>query len=326
MFKKYFNKLKLPNIKLKLPNIKVDSIRNLIPYIVPEYWATNKKSFILFWLIGSFSIIFIIWASIAEVNQVVRAQGKVIPDSKVQLVQSAINGPVEKINVKLDDKVKKGDLLFLINHNNNNKIFNLSKEEAETRERKVEILSKLVNSGSDSEFRLLDEKLALIEARKRLDLSELNMKFSMIRSEISGTISKVNVGNIGQVVQPGSTLAEIVPEDDILKIEAGIMPKDIAYVRQGQKAKLGFTAYDIAIYGQIEGKVVKIAANTTTTEDGGSFYQAMIEVDTSEIKDTNDIILQPGMIADVSIIGEERTVLSYILNPITKLSKRALQE
>jgi multidrug efflux pump subunit AcrA (membrane-fusion protein) len=319
MFKKVID-------KINLSYFKIESIRKIVPYIVPEYWASNKKSFLLFWFIATFTILFIIWASLAEVNQVVRAQGKVVPDSKVQLVQSAINGPVEEINIKLDDKIKKGDLLFLINNKNNKKLYDLSKQEAETRRRKVEILSKLVESGSDSEFRLLDERLALIDAQKRLDLADLNLKFSMIKSEITGTISKVNVGNIGQVVQPGATLAEIVPQDDILKIEAAIMPKDIAYVRQGQKAKLGFTAYDIAIYGQIEGKVVKIAANTTSTEDGGSFYQAMIEVNTSEIKDQNDIILQPGMIADVSIIGEERTVLSYILNPITKLSKRALQE
>lgn len=319
MFKKVID-------KINLSYFKIESIRKIVPYIVPEYWASNKKSFLLFWFIATFTILFIIWASLAEVNQVVRAQGKVVPNSKVQLVQSAINGPVEEINIKLDDKIKKGDLLFLINNKNNKKLYDLSKQEAETRRRKVEILSKLVESGSDSEFRLLDERLALIDAQKRLDLADLNLKFSMIKSEITGTISKVNVGNIGQVVQPGATLAEIVPQDDILKIEAAIMPKDIAYVRQGQKAKLGFTAYDIAIYGQIEGKVVKIAANTTSTEDGGSFYQAMIEVNTSEIKDQNDIILQPGMIADVSIIGEERTVLSYILNPITKLSKRALQE
>ena len=69
--------------------------------------------------------------------------------------------------------------------------------------------------GSDSEFRLLDERLALIDAqRARFSWFKL---FSMIKSEITGTISKVNVGNIGQVVQPGATLAEIVP-DDILKI------------------------------------------------------------------------------------------------------------
>lgn len=319
MLKKFLNKIKIPQVDLK-------KINKIIPYLVPEYWASNKKSFLLFWFIGSFTVIFIIWAAIAEVNQVVKAQGKVVPDSKVQLIQTGINGPVEKINIKLDDRIEKGDLLFLINHENNKQIFNLSKLEVETRARKVEILSKLVKTGSDSEFRLLDEKLALIEAEKRLDMANLNVNFSTVKSQITGIVSKVNVSNTGQVVQSGATLAEIVPEDDVLKINANIMPKDIAYVRQGQKAKLGFTAYDIAIYGQIEGKVSKIAANTTTIEDGGSFYLAIIEVDASEIKNKNDIILQPGMIADISIIGEERTVLSYILNPITKLSKRALQE
>ena len=307
-------------------SINRNKLESLIPYLIPEYWATNKKSFILFWLIGSFSVIFVIWASIAEVNQVVRAQGKVIPDSKVQLIQTGVNGPVEEIKIKLDDKVKAGDVLFLINYQNNEQLYNLSLTEVETRSRKVEILGELVESGSDSEFRLLDEKLALIEAQKRFDLAKLNRKFSIVTSQINGTVSKVNVRNIGQVVTTGTTLAEIVPEDDVLLINASILPKDIAYVRAGQSAKLGFTAYDIAIYGQIEGFVKKIAANTTSTEDGQSFYEAMIEVDVKKIKDNNDIILQPGMIADVSIIGEERTVMSYILNPITKLSKRALQE
>ena len=307
-------------------SINRNKLESLIPYLIPEYWATNKKSFILFWLIGSFSVIFVIWASIAEVNQVVRAQGKVIPDSKVQLIQTGVNGPVEEIKIKLDDKVKAGDVLFLINYQNNEQLYNLSLTEVETRSRKVEILGELVESGSDSEFRLLDEKLALIEAQKRFDLARLNRKFSIVTSQINGTVSKVNVRNIGQVVTTGTTLAEIVPEDDVLLINASILPKDIAYVRAGQSAKIGFTAYDIAIYGQIEGFVKKIAANTTSTEDGQSFYEAMIEVDVKKIKDNNDIILQPGMIADVSIIGEERTVMSYILNPITKLSKRALQE
>ena len=318
-------KMKIKDLFKKI-SINRNKLESLIPYLIPEYWATNKKSFILFWLIGSFSVIFVIWASIAEVNQVVRAQGKVIPDSKVQLIQTGVNGPVEEIKIKLDDKVKAGDVLFLINYQNNEQLYNLSLTEVETRSRKVEILGELVESGSDSEFRLLDEKLALIEAQKRFDLARLNRKFSIVTSQINGTVSKVNVRNIGQVVTTGTTLAEIVPEDDVLLINASILPKDIAYVRAGQSAKIGFTAYDIAIYGQIEGFVKKIAANTTSTEDGQSFYEAMIEVDVKKIKDNNDIILQPGMIADVSIIGEERTVMSYILNPITKLSKRALQE
>ena len=83
----------------------------------------------------------------------------------------------------------------------------------------------------------------------------------------------------------------------------------------------------MAIYGQFEGSVTKIGANTTTNDEGVSYCPAIIELDYKSLENSDKkIILQSGMQTDVSIIGEERTVLSYITNPITKLSMRALQE
>ena len=321
----------LKNISTKLKNsfnfINREKLEEIIPYLLPEFWASNKKSFLLFWFIGLFTIIFLIWASIAEVNQVVRAPGTVIPDSKVHLVQSGIAGPVEKINVKLDDEVNEGDTLYLVDNINSKKFFELAKKEFETRKRKVEILRNLVKSGSDSEFRLLDEELSLVEAEKRFNQAKRNLEFSSVKAPISGSISSAKVTNIGQLVKTGDLLSEIVPKDDMLKIEASVLPKDIAYVRKGQKAKIAFTAYDMAIYGQFEGVVTKIASNTTSTQDGATYYPAIIEIDYNQVNDSErKVILQSGMQSDVSIIGEERTVLSYVLNPITKLSQRALQE
>ena len=321
----------LKNISTKLKNslnfINREKLEEIIPYLLPEFWASNKKSFLLFWFIGLFTIIFLVWASIAEVNQVVRAPGTVIPDSKVHLVQSGIAGPVEKINVKLDDEVNEGDTLYLVDNINSKKFFELAKKEFETRKRKVEILRNLVKSGSDSEFRLLDEELSLVEAEKRYNQAKRNLEFSSVKAPISGSISSAKVTNIGQLVKTGDLLSEIVPKDDMLKIEASVLPKDIAYVRKGQKAKIAFTAYDMAIYGQFEGVVTKIASNTTSTQDGTTYYPAIIEIDYNQVNDSErKVILQSGMQSDVSIIGEERTVLSYVLNPITKLSQRALQE
>ena len=313
--------------RLRLVKLDKEKLQELIPYLVPEYWASNKKPFLLFWFIGSFTIIFIIWASIAEVNQVVKATGTVVPDSKVHLIQSGIDGPVEEIKIKLDDKVKAGDTLFLIDQINRSKAFNLAKKEFETRSRRVEILKNLVMNASDSEFRLLDEELLLVDAESRFNAAQTALEFSQVKSPVSGYISKIAVTNKEQIVQGGSLLAEVVPEDDLLKIEALINPKDIAYVRKGQKAKMAFTSYDMAIYGQFEGYVTKVAANTTANEEGATFYQAIIELDNNFIENSDrEIILQSGMLADVSIIGEERTVMSYVLNPITKLSQRALQE
>ena len=313
--------------KFSLKSFDRKKAEKAISYLVPEYWASNRKSFLLFWFIGSFTIIFIIWASIAEVNQVVRATGTVVPDSKVHLIQTGVNGTIEKINIKLDDKVEKGDILFHVDTSNRKKFYDLSKKEFETRSRRVDILKELVRNGSDSEFRLLDEELNLVDAESRFNTATMNLEYSKVKSPISGYVSSINVTNKEQIVKVGDLLSEIVPEDDVLKIEARVAPKDIAYVRRGQKAKIAFSAYDMAIYGQFEGTVTKIAANTSTTSEGEPFYPAVIELKNDQINDSDKkIILQSGMLSDVSIIGEERTVLSYVLNPITKLSQRALQE
>ena len=111
--KNIYKKIKNILSEINLTLIK-NSLTNIIPYLLPESWQSYRKSYILFWSIASFTIIFLIWASIAEVNQVVRAPGVVRPDSKVHLIQSGITGPVEEIKISLADKVEVGDSLFIV--------------------------------------------------------------------------------------------------------------------------------------------------------------------------------------------------------------------
>ena len=74
----------------------------------------------------------------------------------------------------------------------------------------------------------MDEELSLVDAEKRFNAAEINLEFSKVRSPINGYISKINVRNKEQIIRNGDILTEIVPEDDKLKIEAQIQPKDIA--------------------------------------------------------------------------------------------------
>ena len=91
-------------------------------------------------------------------------------------------------------------------------------------------------------------------------------------------------------------------------------------------SKVGFTAYDIAVWGQVDGVVKTVSASTKMGSNDVPYYPAIIEVDTEEIKKVNDMEILTGMQANASIIGQKRTVLSYLINPITKLSKKAFRE
>ena len=323
-------KIKLYLVKIITPIKSMfsrDKLEGLVESLAITNFSLNKGSYFLFWFIAAFFIIFLIWSSVASVDQVVRASGTVVPVSKVHTVQSRVNGVVEKINIKMSDEVEKGQILFLINHEMAKKNYDLAKATRDALERKVQLIEDLVNRGSEAEVRLIDERLRFYEAEKSFQSAKINYGFSKIISQVKGTISQVNVINVDQVVQNGEQIANIVPYDDKLQVLANVLPKDIAYVIPGLKSKLAFNAYDMAIFGQFDGIVKKVAPTTTRSDDGKlEYYEIIIEIDLNRQNNSKKVSLQSGMQVDVSIIGQERTILSYIINPISKLSKTALRD
>jgi len=286
-----------------------------------------KKSMTLFWFICSFTIIIVIWASVAEIDQVVRANGEVTPESEVHLIQNSISGPIEMIAVRLGDRVKKDDILFHLAKSQNEIIYQTTLNEVNTRKKKVQLLQNLVDSGSEAEMVLLNEKLSLIDSERRLSSALISKNFSEIRSPVNGVISLVEAKNIGQFFQSGKTLAEIVPDNPNLRLKAFVPTKDIANVMSGMHAQIAFSSYDMAIYGQFDGFVKTVSEATVDIgQEGIPYYEAIIEVIDEKLSNNPDINIKSGMQANVSIIGDKRTVLSYIFNPITKLSKTALRE
>tara|TARA_B110000008_G_scaffold210682_1_gene209512 strand:- start:1726 stop:2685 length:960 start_codon:yes stop_codon:yes gene_type:complete len=300
---------------------------NIIDSLAITNFSISKGSYYLFWGIAAFTVIFIIWASLASVDQVVRATGTVVPTSKVHTIQSPKNGVLEEIKVKMSDNVEKGDSLFLIDYKMAKNKYDIAKSTRDAQQRKVRLLENLVEKGAEAEMVLIDQRLRLYESERIFQNASQELKFSKIVSPVKGIISSVKARNIDQVIKSGEEIATIVPFGDILQVEASVSPKDIAYVIPGLKARLAFTAYDMSIYGQFDGIVTNVAPSTTKeANDQPSFYKTIIEIDTTNMEKDKKISLQSGMMVDVSIIGEPRTVISYVINPITKLSKTALRD
>lgn len=148
-----------------------------------------------------------------------------------------------------------------------------------------------------------------------------------VRSPVNGTVKQLLVNTINGVVQPGMDLVEIVPLDDTLLIEAKVKPSDIAYLYPGQKAIVKFTAYDFAVYGGLEAKVIQISADSITDENGDSFYLVKLKTDKNHLGKTKDSLpIIPGMVAQVDILTGKKTVMDYLLKPILKTRQKALSE
>ena len=145
-----------------------------------------------------------------------------------------------------------------------------------------------------------------------------------IKSPVKGTINRLLITTVGGVLQPGKEIVEIVPSDDALLLEARISPKDIAFLRPGLPVMVRFTAYDFAIYGGLNAVIDHIAADTITDPEGNAFYLVRVRTLKSSLGKSMPII--PGMVAEVDIITGKKSILSYLLKPVTRAKAHAFTE
>jgi adhesin transport system membrane fusion protein len=151
---------------------------------------------------------------------------------------------------------------------------------------------------------------------------------TVVRAPLPGRVNRVLITTVGSAVGPGAPLVEIVPSEETLLVETMVRPQDIAFVRMGQKAKVSISAYDPSIYGSLQGVVTAISPDATMNEKTGeSFYIVQVRTNKNALLHNGKTLpIGTGMVADVSLLGDKRTVLEYILTPITRLSETALRE
>ena len=147
---------------------------------------------------------------------------------------------------------------------------------------------------------------------------------SVLRAPVKGTVKRLLINTVGGVVQPGKDVVEVVPLEDNLLLEARVQPRDIAFLRPGQKAIVKFTAYDFSIYGGLEGKLEHIGADSVIDEKGNAFYTVRVRTNQPSLGANLPVI--PGMVAEVDIVTGEKSVLTYLLKPVLRAKARAFSE
>jgi adhesin transport system membrane fusion protein len=156
------------------------------------------------------------------------------------------------------------------------------------------------------------------------------VKRTVIRSPMRGTVKNIRITTVGGIVQPGQDILEIVPLEDQLVIEARIKPADVAFLRPGLPATVKITAYDYAIYGGLEATLEQISADTLRDEKkpDETYYKIQVRTREPHLKDRDGKVLPiiPGMTATVDVLTGHKTVLDYLLKPLLKARQTALRE
>ena len=146
-----------------------------------------------------------------------------------------------------------------------------------------------------------------------------------IRAPVSGVVNRLAVNTVGGVVKPGESIIEITPDTDVSLIEGKIDPKDRGDLQPGLPAKIRVTAYDAAELGQLEGKVVEISADTVRETRGDPFYRVKLLIPVLP-ESYRDKPLRTGMTVTADIVTGRRTIMQYLLAPLSKFSNRVMRD
>ena len=315
----------------------------------------GKTGDIILFIITAFLIIFIVWANLATLEKVVRGEGKVVASAKNQVIQNLEGGIVKELFVKAGDTVQAGDLLLTFDDT-----FLKSELDASTIQLKnlkaevvflqnsttliaeeLSILEPLVEQGAESRMELIRvlQRQANAESeisRKNSDIESLQERIPALQDRVSrtkvvspknGIINRMVITTIGGVADPGSPLVEIVPLNEELIIELEISPSDIALIAPGQRAIVKLTAFDFSKFGSLDGKVINVGADSVLKDDGSLWYLCEISISINNITSLGKkITMLPGMVAQVDIVNGERTIMHYLLEPVTKVTEEAFRE
>jgi HlyD family secretion protein len=148
-----------------------------------------------------------------------------------------------------------------------------------------------------------------------------------IRAPTSGVIHQLSAHTIGGVIRAGDTIMEVVPDLDDLQIEARLQPNDIDQVRMGQKAFVRFSAFNQRVTPQLDGIVAYVSADTSRDQQtNASYFTVRVTLPEDQRRRLDGKQLVSGMPAEVFMQTGSRTMMSYLLKPITDQLQRAFVE
>jgi epimerase transport system membrane fusion protein len=178
---------------------------------------------------------------------------------------------------------------------------------------------------------LADVQGELAAVREKMRSLDDMVQRTVLRAPEAGMVLGLAVHTLGAVVRPGERILDIVPQDEKLIVEAQLSPQDIDQVRTGQMAEVRFPAFKQRDLPRIDGKLISLSADRLVDENQGQkmpYYLARVEISAAGTKALADakLALLPGMPAEVLVNTGERTMLQYLLAPLSHTVARSFRQ
>nr|WP_246548231.1 HlyD family type I secretion periplasmic adaptor subunit [Ancylobacter oerskovii] len=205
-------------------------------------------------------------------------------------------------------------------------IANIAQTKGRIVETELQILQIDQDMRSEVATELADIRAKLSETRERIVTAQDQLSRVEIRAPQDGTVHQLAVHTIGGVVGPGEPIMLVVPKNDQLEAEARVAPPFIDQLAIGQPAVIRLSAGAQWETPELNGTVSRISADIVPDPvTGEGFYSVRIALPPKELARLDGLKLVPGMPLEAFIKTGDRTVLSYLVKPLTDQVARSFR-
>ena len=174
---------------------------------------------------------------------------------------------------------------------------------------------------------LEDARNKIADARERERVARDVLQRTVIRAPVAGHVLGLSVNTVGGVVGKGEKLLEIVPVDSGLVIKANLKPSEALEVHEGMRAEVRILTAQgrrlPVVHGTVRDRSADARPDLATQ---ALYFDVRVDVAPSELKALGTFKLTPGTPVEVIIPTGSRTVLEYIVEPITLSMRHGLRE
>ena len=203
---------------------------------------------------------------------------------------------------------------------------NISSTEVQIGETRLQIIQTEHEFHNDVVNQLGETQTGLNDSNERVDALGDIVRRTVVRAPVAGIVTGMQFHSVNGVIGPGTPIASIVPQNEELIVEAQVSPNDIDRVALGMEATIRFSAFGSSV-PTITGKLINLSADRLVDEQTGMpYYQSQIEVTEEGRTDLGNLVLLPGMPAEVFITTGSRTFLQYLFKPFTNALARTFIE
>lgn len=157
----------------------------------------------------------------------------------------------------------------------------------------------------------------LADVSGKLEQARKQKEYETIKSPVSGTVYKVKATK--GPVQSGEELLSILPDGEELLLEVKVLNRDIGFIREGMRAKVKLATFPFQEFGTIDGEVVQVSPNAIVEKDLGLVFPTRIRLNQHSVMVRGkEVKFTPGMTANGEIVTRKKSVLTFIMEPITR--------